>query len=228
MTRQETKSKPLHETAEKNPNILGTKPADPQSNAYNDENVGAWVRAAQAGDVDAFEALVRHFQNRIFGTASRMLNNREDAAEVAQEVFLKLYKSIGQFEGRSRFSTWLFTMTVNMCRNRRRTLARRSVEKQILDIPQYDDEGASPRDVEDPSAGPREIAGHHDIRALVDKGLQTLPDEYREAVVLRDLQYMTYDDIAAALEISIGTVKSRIARGRALLKTQLTKVLKEC
>ena len=82
--------------------------------------------------------------------------------------------------------------------------------------------------MEDPSAGPREIAGHHDIRALVDKGLQTLPDEYREAVVLRDLQYMTYDDIAAALEISIGTVKSRIARGRALLKTQLTKVLKEC
>lgn len=204
---------------------LGTNAPCPPSKATGDEEVPGWVRQAQNGDAAAFEALVRHFEKRVFGMAYRMLDRYEDAADVSQEVFVKLFKSIGQFEGRSRFSTWLFTMTVNMCRNRRRTLARRSVEKQILDIPQYDDADGSPRDTEDKSPGPREIAGHHDIKALVENALKTLPEEYREAVVLRDLQYLSYEDIAEALNVSIGTVKSRIARGRAQLKEQLKNIL---
>lgn len=203
----------------------GTKMSDTPSNSSQDEHVPEWVRRAQQGDMDAFETLVHHFEKRVYGMAYRMLSSPEDAADVSQEVFFKLYKSIGQFEGRSRFSTWLFTMTVNMCRNRGRTLARRSVEKQILDIPQYDEEGSAPRDVEDMSPGPRDIAGHHDIKRLVEAALQTLPDEYRETVVLRDIQYMSYDDIAETLNISIGTVKSRIARGRGLLKNQLRRRL---
>ncbi|MDA1044080.1 MAG: sigma-70 family RNA polymerase sigma factor [Verrucomicrobia bacterium] len=203
----------------------GTKDADAASKASEDAPVQEWVARAQQGDDAAFEALVHHFEKRVFGIAFRMLNRYEDAADVSQEVFVKLYKSIGQFEGRSKFSTWLFMMSVNMCRNRRRTLTRLSVEKQILDIPQYEETGSAPRDIEDPAPGPREIAAHHDIRALVNDSLAHLPEEYREAVVLRDIQFLTYEDIADTLDVSLGTVKSRIARGRAMLKVKLQRFL---
>ena len=213
-------------TAQRSPaTSVGTKVSHPPSKTTDDAPVQGWVTAAQNGDDAAFEALVHHFEKRVFGIAFRMLNHYEDASDVAQEVFVKLYKSIGQFEGRAKFSTWLFTMSVNMCRNRRRSLARRSVEKQILDIPQYNEEGAASRDVEDLAPGPIEIAGHHDIRDMVEIHLKSLPPEYREAVVLRDIQYMSYEGIAETLSISMGTVKSRIARGRSLLKTKLQKFL---
>ncbi len=203
------------------PHKTGTKHPQQVSNTPEQARIEEWVLAAKEGDEAAFEAIVRAFERPVFNLAFRMLNHYEDAAETAQEIFVKVYRSLSGFEGRSKFSTWLFSLAANMCRNRLRKQARLRAELQILDAPDPEDDRISIFNAREEGPDPHERAALHEIRNEVEKGIAALPVDYREVIVLRELRHMSYEDIAAALEVSVGTVKSRIARARNMLKSSL-------
>ena len=176
------------------------------------ELVSLW----QAGDEAAFETLVRRHERRVFGLVMRMLGNREEAADVAQETFLSLHRHGHRFRREARFSTFVYRVAANAALNRRRSLGRKRAREEALarrqeagiDVP------AGPRDPEDAAAGAR-------IQQAVQDALLLLPDELRISLVLYDIEGRSYSDIAAALRIPEGTVKSRIHRARNALREHL-------
>lgn len=194
------------------------------SDKIDDEVVRGYVARLQEGDDTAFEPLVEVFQRPIFNLVYRMINHYEEAADLSQEIFVKMYRSVGQYQGRSKFSTWFYSIAVNMSLNRRRKLATRKREVYTLDAA-GDDEAADARDASDTGPGPDVKAGHHEIRERVEAAVAGLPDEFRDVVAMRDIQGMTYDEISEAADCNIGTVKSRLSRGRSLLRDQLKDLL---
>jgi RNA polymerase sigma-70 factor (ECF subfamily) len=174
------------------------------------------VTAWQAGDESAFDALVRRHQRRVFGLVLRMLGSREEAEEVAQEAFLSLHRHGHRFRREARFSTFVYRVAANAALNRRRSLGRKRAREEALarrqeaglDLP------ASPRDPEDAASGIQ-------IQARVQEALLELPPDLRAAVVLYDIEGQSYGDIAHALRIPEGTVKSRIHRARNALRELL-------
>lgn len=174
----------------------------------------AWIAAARAGDQGAFEELVRLYEKRVLALALRMCKNQEDAAEAAQEAFLAAWQGLGNFRGDSSFSTWLYRLASNACvdllrrEGKRRAAVSLDDEELNLDIP-----------ASIPS--PQEEAERRELREQIEEGLRTLPPEYRAALVLREIQQLRYEEIGKALEVDIGTVKSRISRGRKKLRSFL-------
>lgn len=178
----------------------------------DEELVVAW----QGGDEAAFEALVRRHQRRVFGLLMRMLGDREEAADVSQEAFLSLHRHGHRFRREARFSTFVYRVAANAALNRRRSLGRKRAREQALvrrqeaglDLP------SRPRDPEDAVAG-------SEVQASVQAALLELPGDLRAALVLYDLEGQSYGDIATALRIPEGTVKSRIHRARNALRERL-------
>jgi RNA polymerase sigma-70 factor (ECF subfamily) len=174
------------------------------------------VELWQAGDEAAFETLVRRHERRVFGLVMRMLGDREEAADVAQETFLSLHRHGHRFRREARFSTFVYRVAANAALNRRRSLGRKRAREDALarrqaagiDVP------VGPRDPEDAAAGVR-------VQQAVQDALLLLPDELRVALVLYDIEGRSYSDIAAALRIPEGTVKSRIHRARNALREHL-------
>ena len=178
------------------------------------------VLRSQKGDADAFGELVKRHQAAVFNLAYRMLNHYADAADLTQEVFVKAYRAIGGFRGQSQFPTWLHALAVNMCRNRlRRTKRIAFFESRSLD--EEDPDGRRNPEAPARDGDPRENAHRGEIRAALENGLTRLPPDFAAAVVMRDVQGLSYEDIAASFGCSMGTVKSRIARGRELLSKEL-------
>ena len=172
------------------------------------------ILAAQRGDDDAFESLVRLYEKRVFALALRMCGNSEDAAEISQEVFLSAWQSLKFFRRESSFSTWLYRLTSNasidlLRKQKRPTL---SIEDEELNI-----------DLPDSSPTPEEALERSALRAEVEKGLQALSPDHRQVLVLREMHQLSYNEIADTLQMDVGTVKSRICRGRK----QLRKILLE-
>ena len=169
-------------------------------------------RIIQRGETDAFEILVRRHEKTIFNLVYRMLGDYDDAAEVSQEVFLSAYRAIGQFRGDANFSTWLYRIALNHATTRRRSISSRHQKTVPID----DMEPLS-----DPELGPAETLERKEIRERVQLALNKLEPDDATMILLRDLQDISYDEVARMLEIPVGTVKSRLHRARQALKTQL-------
>jgi RNA polymerase sigma-70 factor (ECF subfamily) len=171
----------------------------------------------QSGDSRAFEQLVRRHEARVYRMLFRMLGSREEAEDATQDAFLSLHRHGHRFRREARFSTFLYRVAANAALNRRRSLGRARSREKLLVIRQSTgaDLPAAPRDPEGAASGA-------EIQARVQEALLTLPPDLRMAVVLYDIEGQSYRDIAEALDIPEGTVKSRIHRGRQALREELT------
>ncbi len=170
-----------------------------------------WIAAAREGDQGAFEELVRLYEKRVLALTQRMCKNPEDAAEAAQEAFFAAWRGLKNFRGDSSFSTWIYRLASNACVD----LLRREGKQQAAGSL---DDGELNLDVPSAAASPQEEAERRELREQIEEGLRALPPEYRAALVLREIQQLRYDEIGEALGVDIGTVKSRINRGRKKLR----------
>ncbi|MEO8587505.1 MAG: sigma-70 family RNA polymerase sigma factor [Acidobacteriota bacterium] len=173
-----------------------------------------------AGDVLGFEQIVRYYSTMVFSLAARLVGPA-DAEDVVQETFLRAYHGLGKFRGDSSLKTWLYAIALNRARARMGTLGRlRAVFTQGRS--REDDPFASLDDATDPAASPEENAVLKERRVRLRAAIRALPEEFRAAVLLRDLEGLSYEEVADVLAVPIGTVRSRLARGRALLKEKLS------
>lgn len=179
------------------------------------------IRACQQGDVEAFDQLILRYQDQVFGLAFQLLHDREEAEDMAQEVFLSCYRNINSFRFESRFGTWLYRVTVNRVKNRWKYNQRRLSEKHVsLDAPLSEDDDRT-MEIPDTRSNPRQTAEGKQTMELVQQAWKTLPLEYQEVLSLRFVQNLQYEEIAEALQCSLGTVKSRINRARTQLREKL-------
>jgi RNA polymerase sigma-70 factor (ECF subfamily) len=171
------------------------------------------VKAAAEGDADAFEALVRRYQGRIIGFVRGLTGNAADAEDLAQEVFVRIYRSLGKFRGESTFKTWLYTVAVNVARSHH---SRRTRQQPV-----WGDSGADETRPFDPPDASADVESTLVRREAIERALGDLPEELREAVTLRDVHGLEYRDIAEATGAPMGTVESRIFRARQRLRRAL-------
>lgn len=170
---------------------------------------------AKQGDQDAFEQLVRDNQNKVWSLALRFTGDRETAADLAQEAFLKAWQGLDGFQGESSFSTWIYRLTANVCIDYLRKKARREAVEPSVSLDDPDGPWAEPADwKQDPQ---RQLERSERGQALA-RGLARLPDWQRQVLVLRELAGLSYQEIGEKLDIDMGTVKSRIARARLSLR----------
>ena len=172
-----------------------------------------WIEAARQGDQDAFAELVRLYEKRVFALTMRMCRNPEDAAEAAQEAFLSAWQGLRFFRGEASFSTWLYRLASNACvdllrrEGRHRAAAGASLDDEEMKI-----------DAVDPAPSPQDVAERRELREQVEAGLAALSPEHRQVLVLREMHQLSYDEISQVLSLDVGTVKSRISRGRRQLR----------
>jgi RNA polymerase sigma-70 factor (ECF subfamily) len=191
----------------------------PRWNEESDD--GELVAAFRAGDLDAFEVLVRRHQKAMLNVAYRMLGNYDEACEVAQDAFVAAYKGLANFRGEARFTTWLTTITLNQARNRIEHLAsRRRHEAYSLDAPRRGSGGEEEPPQDPPSDAPSalDLLEEQAVRKRVEKCIDALPPDFREVLVLRDLRDHSYEEIGTMLNVREGTVKSRLFRAREGVK----------
>ena len=180
----------------------------------------AVIRRVQRGDTDAFEALVAAYEKNVFNVALQMTGNREDAQDMTQEAFLKAYSSLSSFRGDSKFSSWLYRIVSNVCLDFKRRQGRRPSSSLTVE----DDEGENIQlDIADESQSPEALLERKMTREAVRAGLQQLPDEQRQILLLREIQGLSYEEIGEAMGLEAGTVKSRIFRARKKLCAFLLK-----
>jgi len=178
------------------------------------------------GDEGAFNRLVLSYQNRVYGLCYRITGNLDEAEEVAQEIFITVYKSLKNFRGESRFSTWLYRITVNHCKNRMKYLGRRGYyTSESYDQPLEVEDGEVSRQIEAEGMDALGILEQKETQRLVQAKISELDEEHREVILLRDMEGLSYEEIAEILGLREGTVKSRIHRARLELKGKLEKEL---
>lgn len=176
----------------------------------------------KANDTDAFDRFVDIYSGDVFSLLYRLTENADDAAELTQETFLNAYRSIGRFRGDSGLKTWLFRIAVNESRNRFRWWKRRKRERTFsLDAVIGDSEMTLSDVIADRGSSPEDEVLSRERRAALNAALLDLPIAFREAVILVDIEGLSYEETAIALDIGIGTVKSRISRGREELRRKL-------
>jgi RNA polymerase sigma-70 factor, ECF subfamily len=183
------------------------------------------VTELRAGSETAFDWLVNHYHGPVYNLILGMLGDSADAADAAQEVFLKAFKGIQTFHGGSSLKTWLYRIAIREALNSRRWF-KRHLQKNVS-IDAEPEEGFAPIDLEDLSATPFDQFAAQEIQAAVQGALQQVPDVFRSAVILRDLEGLSYEEVSEVLDVSVGTVKSRILRGRRALKEILEPLLGE-
>ncbi len=181
-------------------------------------NEHAWIQQAKQGDQEAFAQLVELYQKRVFALTRRMCPNPDHAAEAAQEAFLAAWQGLPFFREESSFSTWLYRLTSNACVDFLRKENRPKGTGLSLDDEEVHLE------VADHGNTPHEQLEQKDLRTLENQGLDTLSEHHKEVLVLREMHQRSYDEIAQILDLDVGTVKSRISRGRK----QLQKYLRQC
>jgi RNA polymerase sigma-70 factor, ECF subfamily len=181
----------------------------------------ALVQRLCAAEEAAYEELLRRFEHPVYNLVCRLTDHPDDSADVTQEVFLKVFRGIGSFRGQSSLKTWIYRIAVNEARNHRRSFLRHRKHEVCLQLDAEDNVCCAER-VADPGPSPFKIALDHEAERLIEVGLTELNPNFRAALVLRDVEGLAYEDIAEILEISLGTVKSRILRGREALKERLT------
>jgi RNA polymerase sigma-70 factor (ECF subfamily) len=188
----------------------------------------AFVTLCQEGDTDAFEHLVRRHQKRMLNIAYRIIGNYDEACEITQDAFVAAYNNIAGFQRKAKFSTWLYAICINLARNRRKRLkTRRYHEGRSLDDPIATPNGEIAVDPPAREPTPLERLEARDIRYHVQGCINTLDVEFKEVIVLRDMQGFSYEEISVMLKVPAGTVKSRLFRAREGVKDCLKKVMGE-
>ena len=181
------------------------------------------VARVQQGDKRAFDLLVLKYQRKIMRLLSRMLRDPGDVEDVAQEAFIKAYRALPQFRGDSAFYTWLYRIAINTARNWQAASARRRSAPNVIET--EDGETFSQIDNLTDISTPESLAASRQIVETVNAAINALPEELRTAIVLREIEGMSYEDIAQTMGCPIGTVRSRIFRAREAIATQLRPVL---
>lgn len=172
------------------------------------------ILRVRAGDTDAFEALVLEHQNKVYSLALRMVGNEEDARDMAQEAFIRAFNSLASFRGESKFSVWLYRLTSNICIDFLRGRAKR----RTVSLNWEDEDGEEGElEIPDERFSPEARLERTELRESVRRGLDSLSPEYREILLLREINGLSYDEISRALSLEEGTVKSRIFRARKKL-----------
>lgn len=172
------------------------------------------VESVLGGDVNAFETLVLSYEKNVYNLALRMVKNPEDASDMAQEAFIRAYNSLASFRGESKFSVWLYRIVSNVCLDFLRSRSRHPTVSLSVE----NDEGEETElDIPDESQSPEALLERRLTRDSVRRGLDALSEEYRQILLLREIQGLSYDEIAETLSMELGTVKSRIFRARKKL-----------
>lgn len=201
---------------------LGRHEAVPDEPGRPDE----WclVEALRNGEEEAYVTLLEMFQQPVYSLLRRLLDDPNETADVTQDVFLKVFRNVGSFRGQSSLKTWIYRIAVNEAHNRRRWFGRH--RKPEVELSRSDGQGFCWLDhLSDPSRSPYDLALNRERRQAIEKALADLNPVFRSAVVLRDIEDLNYEEIADVLNVSLGTVKSRILRGREALRKALTERL---
>ncbi|MCX6623020.1 MAG: sigma-70 family RNA polymerase sigma factor [Acidobacteria bacterium] len=174
------------------------------------------IERLRAGDEEAYELLIARYQQPVYNLIWRLLNDPTDSVDVVQEVFLKIFRSVGSFRGQSTLKTWIYRIAVNEAYNHRRWFSRH--RRQEVGLETDDEKGCYQDLLPDQGISPFDQLLDHETHALIEDALQHLNPKFRAAVVLRDIEDLSYEEIGEVLRISSGTVKSRIVRGREALR----------
>jgi RNA polymerase sigma-70 factor (ECF subfamily) len=185
----------------------------------------ALVQAAREGDIGAFEQLLKRYDRNVFRIANHITQNREDAEDVVQDAFLKAYQKLDQFQGNSKFYTWLVRIAVNEALMKLRK--RKSSKTVSIDEDVETDEGFVPREVTDWSPNPEQLYKQAELGDILEKTIQGLPAGFRTVFVLRDVEGLSTEETADALGLSIPAVKSRLLRARLQLRERLSRHFKK-
>jgi RNA polymerase sigma-70 factor (ECF subfamily) len=188
-----------------------------QEAALEDERL---IFGLQAGDENSYERLIERFQAPVYNLAWRLLNDPADASDVVQEVFLKVFRNIGGFRRDSSLRTWVYRIAVNESHNRRRWLFRHRRGETGLEET-FDDSDGREKPLMDAGETPFDFTMNREAQLLLEEGLAAINPVFRASLVLREMEEMSYEEIAEILEVSLGTVKSRIMRGREALRRYL-------
>jgi RNA polymerase sigma-70 factor, ECF subfamily len=183
------------------------------------------IASILAGDAQLFHELIRPYERRVYAMALSFLRNEADAEDVAQEAFLKAFRSLASFRGDAKFGTWLVSITLNEARSRIRR--RDAIKMESLDEPQDDQEHSSPALLRDWKEIPSEALERKEVRSLLQKAITSLPQIYREVFQLRDIEQLSVNEAAQALGITVSSVKVRLHRARMMLQKNLAPQLKE-
>ncbi len=175
-----------------------------------------------AGYQRDFDALVEQYEKRIFNLVFQMLGDYEEAADVTQETFINAFRHYGAFRGESQVFTWLYQIARNLCINRIRQRERRKhVRMESLDQTQLPDEEGITREVPDYTHAPQKVLEEKELGERIHAAIEALPMEYREVVMLREFQHLSYNEIAEATGLTLENVKTRLSRARAMLRRKL-------
>jgi RNA polymerase sigma-70 factor (ECF subfamily) len=184
------------------------------------------LERCRAGDETAFDDLVARHEPRAFNVAFQVLHDREDAIEVAQDAFVRIYRSIGDFRGDCEFTTWLHQIVVNLARNKHRWWKRRGKQMNVsLDSTLETGDGEIPLQIAAKEDGPDVEAAKTEFVKVLGRRMDELPRKLRQVLVLRNVENLSYEEIAEVLNCSVGTVKSRIARAREALRESMKDML---
>jgi len=198
--------------------------------AARNHEEAAIVAELKAGSEAAYAWLIGEFQQPVFGLVYRIVNDPADAADTTQDVFLKVFRGMKHFHGESSLKTWIYRIALHEAANRRRWWFRHkaretSIEPAEPEAPNID--RTMQAALTDHADSPFDNVAHHEVQQRVEQELRGLPEPYRTTLILRDLEDMSYEEIAEVLEISLGTVKSRLTRGREILRQRLTPYVRE-
>jgi RNA polymerase sigma-70 factor, ECF subfamily len=182
------------------------------------------VAELKAGSENAYEWLIAHYHQPVYGLVYRILNDSADAADTTQEVFLKVFRGIKRFNGQASLKTWIYRIALHEASNQRRWWFRHKRRETSMEGTPGEDESQSfglKEILVDEQESPFDLAAHEEIRSKVEQELAQVPEPFRTTLVLRDIEGLSYEEIAEILQVSLGTVKSRLMRGRFALKKRL-------
>jgi len=202
---------------------MNIEKSDSSEQKKNDSEL---IKLFLAGEDEAFDILVLRYQDRVFRTCLRMLGNHEDADDTAQEAFVKVFGSLNKFKHESRFSTWLYAVTVNTCKNKLSSSAFRKKKQAVrIDLPVEHGDGEIEHQIPDESLSPGPQLERREKALLIQSAIDSLSFEHKQVVVLRDVEALSYEDIADATGYNLGTVKSKLARAREQLRKRLKELI---
>ncbi len=184
----------------------------------------ALVAELKSGSEDAYAWLIAHFQQPVYSLVYRIVSDPADAADTTQEVFLKVFRGMKQFNGGSSLKTWVYRIAVHEASNRKRWWFRHKSKESSME-PEETELGGLKDTLVDRGESPLETVAHHELSELVEKELRQVTEPYRTTVILRDIEELSYEEIAEIMNTTLGTVKSRLTRGRDALKKRLQKHL---
>jgi len=189
------------------------------------------IAQLKAGSEEAYTWLIGEFHQPIYSLVYRIVNDAADAADTTQEVFLKVFRGMKHFQGESSLKTWIYRIALHEAANRKRWWFRHKSRETSIEPNEHDAEGLSfaAKDIlADQGESPFDNAAHEEVRQRVEDEVHKIPEPYRTTLILRNLEEMSYEEIAEITQVTLGTVKSRLTRGREALKQRLIPYIREC